>query len=99
MSILYTVIVPAVTENGRFLDIPDLAWADVQEVANKEFGVFIDIDFRVPGSYGKLHIPDPHYFIDATLDSVDRDVFRRRIEPMIDNVVACYTQLSSAATE
>lgn len=101
MNTTITRTIPAETENGQLLDIPPSAWADVEKVANEEFGAFLNIHFHKElGAYhGGPLVPFPHFLIEATLDLGQMSAFIERIDPLINDVVASHTQLPLLATK
>lgn len=95
-----TCIIPAETEDGQLLEIPRSAWNEVEKVAKEEFGVDVNIFFNdgpVEFEGGPL-VPFPHYAIEATLERGEVKAFRKRIDPLIKDVVEHHAQLPSLAT-
>jgi len=86
------ITIPAETEDGELLDIPRSAWADVEKVANEEFGALVNIHFhKEPGAYhGGSLIPFPHFLIETTLDIGQVSGFIERIKPIINDVIASH---------
>jgi hypothetical protein len=101
MNTTITRTIRAETEDGQLLDIPPSAWADVEKVANEEFGAFVNIHFHKElGAYhGGPLVPFPHFLIEATLDLGQVSAFIERIDPIINDVVASHTQLPLLATK
>jgi hypothetical protein len=101
MNITITRTIRAETEDGQLLDIPPSAWADVEKVANEEFGAFVNIHFHKElGAYhGGPLVPFPHFLIEATLDLSHMSAFIERIDPIINDVVASHSQLPLLATQ
>ena len=101
MNTTITRTIPAEIEDGQLLDIPPSAWADVEKVANEEFGAFVNIHFHAePGEYhDRPAVPFPHFLIEATLDLGQVSAFIERIDPLINDVVASHTQLPLLATK
>ncbi len=101
MNTTITRTIPAETEDGHLLDIQPSAWADVEKVANEEFGAFLNIHFHQElGAYhGGPLVPFPHFLIEATLDLGQVSAFIERIDPIINDVVASHTQLPLIATK
>ena len=101
MNTTMSRVIPAVTKDGQLLDIPPSAWADVEKIANEEFGAFVNIHFHKElGAYhGRELVPFPHFLIEATLDLGQVSAFIERIDPIINHVVASHTQLPLLATQ
>jgi hypothetical protein len=101
MNITINRTISAETEDGQLLDIPPSAWADVEKVANEEFGAFLNIHFHKElGAYhGGPLVPFPHFLIEATLDQSQMSAFIERIDPIINDVVASHSQLPLLATK
>jgi hypothetical protein len=101
MNTTMTRTIRAETEDGQLLDIPPSAWADVEKVANEEFGAFVNIHFHKElGAYhGGPLVPFPHFLIEATLDLGQVSAFIERIDPIINDVVASHAQLPLLATK
>ena len=101
MNITINRTICAETEDGQLLNIPDSAWDDVERVAEEEFGAFLNIHFhKVAGAFhGGPLVPFPHFLIEATLDPSQMSAFIKRIDPIINDVVASHTQLPLLATK
>jgi hypothetical protein len=101
MNITINRTISAETEDGQLIDIAPSAWADVEKVANEEFGAFLNIHFHKElGAYhGGPLVPFPHFLIEATLDPSQMSAFIKRIDPLINDVVASHSQLPLLATK
>jgi hypothetical protein len=92
-------IIPAVTEDGLYLDIPRSAWNEIEQVAQEEFSADLTIAFQpTAGRYlGGPEVPFAHYLLAATLDQDVVEAFIARIDPLINDVVERHTQLPVSA--
>lgn len=101
MTTINRIIIPAETEDGQLLDIPRSAWADVEKIAQEEFGIFVNIYFHEEaGAFnGGPFVAFPHFLIQAMLDPEQISAFIERIDPIIKDVVASHTQLPLLATK
>jgi hypothetical protein len=100
MNITIKRAISAETEDGQLLDIPRSAWADVERVAEEEFGAFVNIHFhKVAGAFHGPLVPFPHFLIEATLDLGQVSACIERIDPLIKVVVERHTQLTLLATK
>jgi hypothetical protein len=82
-----------VTENG-VLEIPRSAWAEIEQIANEEFGVTVSVhDHDKPGEYhGRAFVPFAHYLLEATLEPIAIGAFIERIDPLIEELIESHTQ-------
>ncbi|HEV7764012.1 MAG TPA: hypothetical protein VGQ76_03320 [Thermoanaerobaculia bacterium] len=96
-----TRIIPAETKDGQLLDIPRSAWQDVEKVAKEEFGA--DINVHCHNAHRAFHggslVPFRHFAIEATLDLDQVGTFIKRIDPIINDVVARHAQLPLLTTK
>jgi hypothetical protein len=93
MNIIISRPIPKLTDDG-VVEIPFSAWADIRQVAEEEFDANVTLhDHDAPGAYhAREYVPAAHYLIEVLIDEELMEQFVDRIDPIINDLIARYTQ-------
>lgn len=91
--------IPKVTDNG-VLEISRSAWAEIEQIADEEFGVALSIhDHDAPGAYhAQPFVPFTHYLLEVFIEKEAVEAFIKRVDPLIQTLIESHTQQPVVST-